>query len=290
MTLRHLEIFVKVAETLNMTSAAEILFITQPSVSQSISELEQHLKIKLFERFGRRLHLTGNGTEFLSYARHIVSLSDEAERKMYDRQRGGTIRIGGSMTVGTTVLFSLVRRFMDNMPGCKVNIFIDNTNSLEKMLLVDEIDVALAEGTMKSEYIVSKEVKEDELFLICPKTHRFAGRDYVKISELADEDFIVREKGSGTRDLFESVMSTNEVKYRVTGVMNSNETIKLAVIKGFGISVLSALSVADEIDKNKIAIVRIEGINFLRRFSLFHHKNKYITPQMVHFVHLCDEM
>lgn len=290
MTFRHLEIFVKTAETLSMTAAAEILFIAQPSVSQSISELEQHLKTRLFERLGRRLHLTDDGAEFLAYARHIISLSGEAERRMLDRHRGGSIRLGGSVTVGTTVMNSVIKKFMGELPECRVTVTVDDTSALEKLLLSDGIDLAFAEGDMKSQYIISREVMDDELLLICPKGHRFSGIEYIKSSELAGEGFIIREEGSGTRELFESVMMAHRIEYRVAGVMNNAEAIKLAVADGLGISVISSLSVSRELERGELSALRIDGVNFNRHFTLFHHRNKFITPAMEKFMNLCDEI
>lgn len=290
MTFRHLEIFVKVAETLNMTATAELLFIAQPSVSQSVSELEQHLNTRLFERLGRRLTLTADGDEFLSYARHIVSLGDEAERKMRDRQRGGSIRIGGSMTVGTTVLNPVVKKFMEEIPGCGVTITVDNTSVLEKMILADKIDIAFAEGNMKSDFISSRVVMDDELLLICSATHRFSGMDYVPAGELAGESFILREEGSGTGELFLSVMSSNNIGYKISGVMNNAEAIKLAVADGIGISVMSELSVRREVKRGELSLSRIEGVNFHRQFSVFHHRNKFMTPAIEKFFELCEDL
>ena len=226
MTFRHLEIFISVAENLNMSLAAERLFIAQSSVSQAVAELERSLKTRLFERFGRRLHLTESGIELLSYARHIMSLKNDLQRTMLDRQRGGSIRIGGTMTVGSTVLFPLLRKFRDIMPGCDIFFTVDNTMKLEKALLEDKIDLALSEGRMKSPHLASRDVMDDELLLVCSASHRFSGRDYIERSELSGERFIIREEGSGTRELFESVMSAGGIGYEVNGVLNNGEAIK----------------------------------------------------------------
>ncbi len=290
MTFRHLEIFVKVAETLSMTTAAELLFIAQPSVSQSISELEQHLKIRLFERLGKRLRLTENGAEFLSYARHIVSLAGEAEKKMSDRRRGGSLRVGGSMTVGTTILNHIIKSFVAEAPEITVTVTVDNTAVLEKMILADELDLALAEGEMEPGHITSRIVMDDEMILICGSGHRFTGGEYIKPEELTTEGFIIREEGSGSRKLFESVMNAHGIRFRVAGVMNNAEAVKIAVAEGLGIAVISSLSVQREIGRGELCAMRIEGLDFNRHFSLFHHKNKFITPAMEKFMNLCDEL
>ncbi len=287
MTFRHLEIFVKVAETLSMTSAAELLFIAQSSVSQSISELEQHLKAKLFERLGRKLYLTENGNEFLSYARHIVSLAADAEMRMREMRKGGTLRIGGSMTVGTTILYRLIQSFVLDNSTVDLTVTVDNTSVLESMLLANKIDLAIAEGKMKSGHIVSRVIMDDELVFICPTHHRFANVDYVNLTDLISEKFILREEGSGTRELFESVMAAHDLQYTVKGVMNNTEAIKLAVAGNLGIAAISVMSIKEELASGELACFRVEGLNFSRNFSLFFHKNKFFTPVMEAFMNLC---
>ena len=113
MTLRHLSIFTAVADTLSMTEAAKKLFIAQPTVSQSIAELERDLGTKLFERIGGKLHLTGDGENFAAYARHVTSLIDEATKKI---AKGGRLRVASTLTVATTIFNDILRSFIDAHP------------------------------------------------------------------------------------------------------------------------------------------------------------------------------
>ena len=157
------------------------------------------------------------------------------------------------------------------------------------MLLSNSLDVAVAEGFMKSDQVVSRIIMQDEMVLICPASHRFAGRASVPAGELAEESFLIREEGSGTREVFESVMSAHGVEYRVGGVLNNAEAIKLAVMEGMGISVISKLSVQREIGRGELHALRIRGMHFARNFSLFHHRNKYITPVLAEFMRMCEK-
>ena len=140
MTLRHLSIFTAVADTLSMTEAAKKLFIAQPTVSQSVAELERDLGIKLFERIGGKLYLTGGGENFLSYARHVTSLIDEAVGKV---SHGGSLRVASTLTVATTVFNDILRRFIDGNPECELTFRCENTATVERMILSNEIDLAL---------------------------------------------------------------------------------------------------------------------------------------------------
>lgn len=284
MTFRHLEIFITVAETLNMSESAEKLFIAQPSVSQSVAELERHLKTRLFERLGRRLYLTSKGSEFLSYARHIMTLARDAESHMSKDKMGGTLRIGGTMSVATSVLCTLVKDFSTAHLQVRPALTVANTASLEKELLDDTIDIALIEGTVKSSHLAVFPVMDDELLIVTSADHKLAQKKSVSKAELQGQSFFIREEGSGTRQLFESVMSTHEIEYDLAGILNNAEAIKHAVAAGLGLSVLSKATIHKEIARGELAALKIKGMSFNRHFSLIYHKNKYITPILEAFI------
>ncbi len=287
MTLRHLEIFVIVADTLNMSEAAEKLFIAQPSVSQAISELERHFRTKLFERLNRGLTLTQPGSVLLSYARHISRLVNEAERSMKDLSSGGTLRIGATVTIGTTIMSGILIKFRKMFPRSETFFRIDNTGAIEAMLLADEIDVALIEGETASAYLESVPFMDDEMVLILPRGHEWERKRRIRASDLKGRAFLTREERSGTGELFRSVMEANKIDYAVSGVLNNNEAIKSAVKAGLGISVVSRLSVMDELKRGEFSSVKIEDIRFVRSFRIVYHRNKYITRMMSGFIDLC---
>ena len=129
MTLRHFKIFIAVCDNMNMTSAAETLYMSQSAVSQAIAELEKHYDVHLFERLSRKLYLTQAGQKLLSYARHIVRMNAEVENDMKAMHQNGSIRIGASVTVGSHVLPKLVSRFEKRNPQTDIEVFEDNTKS-----------------------------------------------------------------------------------------------------------------------------------------------------------------
>ena len=284
MTLRHLKIFVTVADTRNMTEAAGKLFIAQPSVSQSVGELEKHLKVRLFERLGRKLYLTESGQKFLSYARHVIALVEEAESTMLSMNEKGRLRVAGSLSVGTTLLTGLIRQFKEEYPPNHVTFVVENTGFIEKMIFTNEVDVAIVEGEMKSDHIITMPLMEDDLVLICGTNHRFAGKTNIGADDLEGEYFIIREEKSGTRELFEAVMASRNISYDVTGIMNNAEAIKQAVIEGLGISVISGLAVAEEVKRGELATLKIRGVHFRRNFSIAYHRNKFVFPAMKNFI------
>jgi len=287
MTLRHLMIFLCVCDAGNMTAAAAKLYIAQPSVSQAIGELEKYYNVRLFERLGRKLFITHAGQKLLTYARHIVHLSKEAEDTLREIHYNGVIRIGASVTVGTCILHDIIVEFTKNNPHVKMIASVNNTKIIEGMLLLDEIDIGLVEGKIHSQGLDSQPFMEDELVLVTGISHPFAKQTNVKLEDIDNVEFIVREEGSGTRELFESVMASKGLNWQIAGVYNNAETIKNFIAAGLGISVMSRMAVEKEVQRNELAIIEIKGVYFKRRFSIVHHKNKFILPVLDDFIQVC---
>lgn len=287
MTLRHLNVFLCVCDEGNMTVAAQKLHIAQPSVSQAIAELEKYYEVKLFERLGRKLFITIAGQKLITYARHIINLSKEAEDVMREINHHGVIRIGASITVGTCILNDIIGEFIKDNPHVKIISTVNNTKIIEEMLLLDQLDIGLVEGKIHSPGILHLPFMADELVLVSSVSHPLATKGKVKPVELDNQEFIVREEGSGTRELFESVMANNEINWQVSGVYNSAEAIKNTVSTGRAISVMSKMAVQKEVSRNELAIVKIEDMNFQRQFVIAYHKNKYISPALEHMIQLC---
>ncbi len=290
MTLRHLKIFAAVCDTFNMTAAAEILYISQSAVSQAIAELETFYEVRLFERLSRRLYLTAAGEKLLSYARHMIGMDSDIEKEMKAMHGSVLIRIGASVTVGANVLPFLLADYKTIKSHMKSEVIVDNTHQIETLLLNDRCDFGLVEGEIKSSELISKPFMEDRLVLVCGATHRFANNSSIKPIdpvELAKEDFIIREEGSGTRKLFEETMSIQGYCWKPAWICNNADSIKAAVIQGHGITVISQMSVKKEIDAALLYVVPIAGMNFDRTFKIIRHKNKYISEQLQTFFDFC---
>lgn len=286
-TLRHYQIFVAVCDRLNMTAAAEALFMSQSAVSQAVAELERYYGVRLFERLSRKLYLTEGGEKLLGFARHIVGMNAEAESEMRALLGRGRIRLGASVTVGASVLPRLVSRFRRLFPNTAVEVCEDNTEKIEARILSDRTDLGLVEGKLMSPELAVTPFLDDELVLVCGAGHRFAAMEDVAPAELESEDFIVREKGSGTRRTFEEVMAAHGLEFREAWTCNNADTIKAAVEEGLGVTVISRRSVKAELETGALIEKPVGGLRFERRFKLVRHKNKYLTAPMKGFVDLC---
>ena len=290
MTIRHLRIFITVADLGSMTAAAKALYISQPTVSQAITELETHYGIKLFERLSKRLFITQNGSRLLSYARHITSLVNEMEQVIKNPEEIGSITIGSSLTIGECLLPALISTFSKKHPNFQVNAIIKNTLDIENLIALNIVDFAVVEGMVHSTDIITEPFENDELALVCGKEHPLYNVKTVSPDELTNINFIVREKGSGTRELFENAMSANEIQWRPSWECSGSDIIKSAAVNGIGVAVISRRLVQHELKKDLLHAFQIEGLELKRKFSIAYHKNKYLTESMLAFISLCKNI
>lgn len=289
MTLRHLSIFIRVCEENGITAAAKKLHMTQPSVSQVIQELEAHYQTLLFERLGRRIFITEAGRRLLRYSRNLINLNLQTEQAMRAFNEVYHLRLGASITIGSSFLIDLIKTITDNDSNKDIFSEIHNTSELEEMLLNDNLDLALVEGEIHSEYLITKPFMNDELTFIIGKNHPLAGKE-ITFDDLAKLKFFIRETGSGTRELFERVMHQHNIYYQTGGIYNSMEAIKKAVAANLGVSVISKTAIKDEIAEGKLISFSMPGLVFKRQFRIVYHKNKFIPPEMQAVIDQCLEL
>ena len=277
MTLRHLEIFVAVADHGSMSGAAHALYIAQPTVSQAVADLEHTYQVRLFERLSRRLYLTPEGQEMLGYARHILASVDEMERRLQDAAGRPLLRVGATITVATCLMPAILSRFEADHADTRVNAWVGNTRSIEERVLSSRLDLGFVEGEASSPDIRSVPAREDELILVSSPAHPLASRGVITAHDLQGMDFVLREPGSGTRALFEQYLKDYRVRIEEKWTCNNSEAIKNAVIGGQGLTVISRLLVRLPLQERRLT----------RRFSLILHKHKYLSPSLESFLKVC---
>ncbi len=288
MTIRHLRILIAVADCGTMRKAAEQLYVSQPSVSQAIREMEEAYHVRLFERLAKRIYITESGTAMLSYARHIVSAFDHMEETMHRTGSEPKIRIGGSVTVGTVLLEQWVTALEAQIPDIDVRVTVDNTTAIEDKICKSELDLAVVEGVVQSDEIVSRLICKDEIVMVVSKTHPYAGKR-ITMQMLHGQPLISREQGSADRNQFERLMAENQIRMEKKWCCTNTEAIKRAVIAGKGIAILSKRLVEREVRQGALQILSIAHVHVTRDFKLIYHKNKFITPQMQAFQAICEQ-
>ncbi len=280
MTIRHLRIFVEVADCGKMSAAANKLYISQPTVSQAIKELEEYYGILLFERINRKLYITEKGKRFLFYARSLVTQFDDMEEKIFQANYAEKIRIGATITVGSCILGDVVKNFKQMNPNVETYSYVNNTKDIEEKLLESELDIGIVEGQVKSQDLICIPEVNDCLILACSTEHPFAKKKVVKLADLANEHFAMREKGSGTRELFERYMLENSMPIKIVFEGNSSASIKKAIIENQCLAVISIRLVEEEIKRGQIHVIQNIDRDWDRYFSVVYHKNKVVTNEM----------
>ncbi|MBO0544397.1 LysR family transcriptional regulator [Clostridium botulinum] len=286
MNERKLRIFYEVAEKLNMTEVAEKLYISQPAVSQTILELENELGVKLFDRINRRLYLTNEGDIFLNYVRRILNMYDDSIRSLKDINslKTGKLKIGASTTIGIYILPDIIGKFTKEYKGIDTSIAIENTKLISDMILENSIDFAFVEGPVYNEEIIKENFCNDELVFITSPEHPWSNKDEISIDEIDKEKIIMREMGSGTREVFESYMTANNVNYNIAFELGNTEAIKKAVEAGLGISCISKRCIKNEINNNTLSWTKLKEFEIKRKLILIYHKDKFLSTLLKTFI------
>lgn len=288
MTLRHIKIFCSVYEHgCNTTRAAQALHMTQPAVSLAVRELEQYYGVRLFDRIGRRLQITEAGRHFLRYASHISALFEEMEKGLRSWDNAGVLRVGASITIGSHFLPGYVKAFTSCCPQTQVRAVIEPSDRLERRLLANELDFALIEGVVHDPAILSEAYMEDHLSVICAADGKWKQDQVISLEEFKRQEFLLREPGSGTREVFNRVIE--EAGFSVTPLWEACSTTALinAVINGLGIAVLPHRMIREPLEQGLVVTVEVEGLDFRRFFYMIRHKDKYLTASARSFMELC---
>lgn len=280
MTIRHLRIFIEVAETGSMSAAAKNCFISQPTVSQTIHELEKHYKVNLFERLSKKLHITPAGEQLLAYARKVLSQYDVLETNMAEYCATEQLRIGATITVGACLLSSILNDIKELHPRLKTYAYVANTSLVERRLLNSELDIALVEGIISNPDLVSLPVVDDFLVLAMAKDHPLAQKKQIHLGDLSQYDFVMREKGSGTRKLFEDYLIQHHIPYHIAWEATCLDAFKSAILYNQCISAISVRLVEQEIKNGQIHVIRNSTSAWDRHFYLVYHKDKFISEPM----------
>ena len=290
MTIRHMIIFRTVCENgFNSTKAAEVLHMTQPAVSLAIKELEQYYGVHLFDRIGRRLQITDAGKHFLQYAIHISDLFSDMETGLRDWDSKGILRIGASITIGSQFLPRYVKAVTEICPGLDVRVTVDQSERLEQKIMANELDCALIEGIAHDPNIVSEAYMEDHLSVICSRDKGWKQGQVVSIEDFQRQRFLLREIGSGTREVFDRVVE--QAGIHITPVWEAMSTTALvnAVINGLGIAVLPHRMILPALRQGLVCTVKVEGLSFSRNFHIIYHKDKFLTSSAKRFINLCRD-
>lgn len=289
MDIRHLRVFIEVADSGKMSTAATKLFISQPTVSQTIRELEEYYNILLFQRLSRKLHITPEGEKLLLHARTVVDRFDSLEEKIFLINNTDKIKIGATITVGNCLISNIVRNIQKRNPKIEPYAYVNNTRAIEDKLLRSELDIGIVEGEIMDPKLITIPAVDDYLVLVCSKDHIFSDRKRIDLHELQGMDFVMREEGSGTRRLFEEHIAKQGVTIKTRWETNCPGAMKNAVILNGCLGVLSIRLIEEEVKNDTIRVIQHSEKPWHRDLNIVYHKDKIIDKTMESIIEVIKE-
>lgn len=291
MNYYHLAVFVAVARRLSYSRAAEDLYISQPAVSRHVHELEKELRAQLFGQAGNRIYLTEAGRLVYGYAQRLFEIEAEMRRALEELENldRGSLRLGASSTPGIYLLPPVVAAFRQQYPGVEVSLAIANSEQIESRVLQNDLDLGFVGAVAQGDLQV-RPYARDELLLIVPPGHPFAGLEVVAPERLEREPFLVREPGSGTRALLEEELARVGVTLHHVMELNGCEAVKRGVAAGMGIAVVSGRSIEVEVREGLVRSVRLEGLRLERELSIISRKGARPSAASLAFVALAQKL
>lgn len=289
-TIKDLKIFVEVFKSRSVTAASKTLGIPQPSVSRTISDIEDHYDIRLFERIQKRIIPTQEGEKFYQFALHLIEYYNRMEKCLISSERHEVIRIGASIKLGNELMPKLITEFSRMNPGVKCYVKITNQATMEKKLLSNELDLAFCENLLDPNQFVCSKFGEDKLIVVLPKGHELLKKQSIVLEDILDYPLLVREEGSGSRELLKNVLRAHGLTAKPMWESISTDAILKAVHRNIGISILPASLVSKHIQKGELCTVPLEGNPFIHNLYIVSHKEKYLSDNMKDLIQMAREI
>jgi DNA-binding transcriptional LysR family regulator len=283
MDLWRLQVFCRVVELKSFSRAAKAVYLSQPTVSSHIKDLENHFECKLVDRLGREVIPTKAGSCLYDYATKIIAMKQETENAMADLQgkiKGG-LTIGGSTIPAGYILPPLLGRFKDDYPEVVVTLVQGDTERITRDTLEGNVELGIVGAKAQEVQLVQKKIIDDQMFLVVPRKHKWATKRHVVMGELIREPFIMREQGSGTRKSIELVLDKSGHSLgalNVVAEMGSTEAVRQGIKAGVGVSILSECAVAEELATGSLKKINVKGMSFKRAFYLTLHRHRTQSP------------
>lgn len=294
LSLRQLQIFLAVVDTGSTTAAADKVALSQSATSAALNELESLLDAQLFDRVGKRLIINDNGRMILSQARQMIDTAHTIEHQFSQAAvtSGAGLRIGASTTVGTYLLPAMLATAFE--PGKQVppGITIANTADIVAAVANFELDIGLIEGPCHDVDLHADPWVVDTLCIVAAPSHpllRGKPEQVVSKKVLQEVDWLLREPGSGTREVVDHALIDHLHNVRYGGQFGNNEAIKHAAAKGFGFAYLSKLVVADFIESGRLVEVTTPLPALKRHFFIAYHRRKVLSKRLEAFLALCRQ-
>jgi len=276
-TLKQLQVFLAVASHENVSLAADELAMSQSAASTALKQLEQRFDVRLFDRIGKRLQLNEQGIALRSKAAALIAGANELENSLIGASDIGELKVGATLTIGNYLAIGIMAEFMKEHPAAKVNLNVENTASIAAKVRNFELDIGLIEGELQEADLDVSYWREDELALFCAPTHPLASLTELQDEDLLSADWIIREKGSGTRQAFDRAMTGILSNLKLRLELQHTEGIKRAVEAGLGIGCLSKITLEEAFKRGSLVPLACPHRDWTRKFYFILHRQKFLS-------------
>ena len=289
-TLRQIAVFAAVASGESVSRAARELSLSQSATSMALAELERIYDTQLFDRVGKSLRLNEVGQSLLPQAIELIERAAAMETLLEGRSGFGLLRIGATLTIGNYLATLIVADYLKRHPEASAELQVHNTATIIDQIARHKLDLGLIEGRCRHPDLVSEAWVEDELVVFCAPNHRLAHQGSATLAELAQEYWIMRETGSGTRETLDQALRQQQCEAKVRLELEHTEAIKRAVEFGLGIGCISRLALREAFRRGSLVALKTPQLDLLRHFQFVWHQRKFQTAGMREFVALCRGM
>lgn len=287
LTLRQMEIFLNVVASGHLTNVAKEMKLSQSAISMSIKELETILGKPVFDRINKKLVLNEVGRAFYKEIDPIYKKLSDIEYEFKNSENKGIIRVGASTTIVDYLMPTIICSYMSSYPDVKITLKEGNTKEITQMIQEGAIDVGFVEGLVFEPDVIKEKIGVDELWVVSASP-KFNKGCY--IDELAKEKWILREEGSGTREVFLNYIKDKVDKLNIFLELGHTESIKSILVNRECLTCISKISVENEIKEGKFYHVDVKNFDCKRDFLMIYHKDKYHSTLFEKFVYFSKRL
>ncbi|MDE0852969.1 MAG: LysR family transcriptional regulator [Nevskia sp.] len=289
LTLRQLEVFSAICRSGGVTAAADAIGLSQSAASQALAELESALEGPLFDRAGRKLLLNERGHALLPRASELLERAADIEGTL--RQHGGAaevlVRLAASLTVGNYLLPPLVGAYQAQREQTRVALQVENTGAVIAAVAAFQADAGFIEGPCEHADLLELPWREDELVVVAPPGHALARRRRLEPRDLQQTPWVLRERGSGTREVFDRAAEGRGIAVHARLELGHTEAVMRAVMAGAGLGCLSRFVVEDALRRGELAALRTPFLDLRRPLHVVLHRSKFVGPGLRRVLEAC---
>ncbi len=284
-TFRQLEIFASVARQLSITHAAETLHLSQPAVSMQIKQIENLIGMPVLEKKGKKLYLTEAGRILRNFAEKTLSSHRMLEENLAQLSGAlmGHLRLAVPETANQFVTL-LLAQFCKNHSGIGFQLEIHNRSGLLECLKENSVDLVIMGQTPSGMGLITQSFMKNPLVIIAPPDHVLCLKQSIKLEQVLQNEFVVREPGSGTRIAMQRFFAEHGIELKTSMEMPNNEAIKQAVAAGLGLGIVSLHTLQQELALKQVKILQVEKMPIMRSWYIVHSRQKILTPAMNLFI------